>query len=308
MMPSDTVWPRSGWATMSASAMTAAGISGISISRSAGSLHPAGGQQMRAPDHERDLGQFRGLHRQSGEDEPAAGAVGFVADPGDEHQHQHDDGDREGREGGAAQEPDRQPQRDPAGEQAHRRPHHLAGEDRPGRAVLVVGVHAGGRQHHDQAEGGQQCGHRDHQVKRRHRPGQPGAELRAGWNRSLVRIGGPAATGAAPSPATGLAVARLGRRVGPLGIRSRIRGGRRSRTSAAQPGPHGGHLPGRADRGGERLTTVGIAGELVERRTGRGQQHRVAGARQAGCGRRPPRPSPVGRGRDRTRRPLESHQ
>ena len=34
MMPSDTVCPRSGWATMSASAMTAAGTSGISISRS----------------------------------------------------------------------------------------------------------------------------------------------------------------------------------------------------------------------------------------------------------------------------------
>ena len=34
MMPSDTVWPRSGWATISASAMTAAGTNGISISRS----------------------------------------------------------------------------------------------------------------------------------------------------------------------------------------------------------------------------------------------------------------------------------
>ena len=33
MMPSDTVWPRSGWATMSANAITAAGINGISISR-----------------------------------------------------------------------------------------------------------------------------------------------------------------------------------------------------------------------------------------------------------------------------------
>ena len=34
MMPSDTVCPRSGWATISASAMTAAGTNGISISRS----------------------------------------------------------------------------------------------------------------------------------------------------------------------------------------------------------------------------------------------------------------------------------
>ncbi|CNJ01197.1 Uncharacterised protein [Mycobacterium tuberculosis] len=34
MMPSDTVWPRSGWATTSASATTAAGTRGISISRS----------------------------------------------------------------------------------------------------------------------------------------------------------------------------------------------------------------------------------------------------------------------------------
>ena len=34
MMPSDTVCPRSGWATISASAITAAGTSGISISRS----------------------------------------------------------------------------------------------------------------------------------------------------------------------------------------------------------------------------------------------------------------------------------
>ena len=33
-MPSDTVCPRSGWATISASATTAAGTSGISISRS----------------------------------------------------------------------------------------------------------------------------------------------------------------------------------------------------------------------------------------------------------------------------------
>ena len=34
MMPSETVWPRSGWETISASAMTAAGSSGTSISRS----------------------------------------------------------------------------------------------------------------------------------------------------------------------------------------------------------------------------------------------------------------------------------
>ena len=34
MMPSDTVCPRSGWATISASAITAAGTSGMSISRS----------------------------------------------------------------------------------------------------------------------------------------------------------------------------------------------------------------------------------------------------------------------------------
>ena len=34
MMPSETVWPRSGCATISASAITAAGTSGISISRS----------------------------------------------------------------------------------------------------------------------------------------------------------------------------------------------------------------------------------------------------------------------------------
>ena len=34
MMPSETVCPRSGWATISASAITAAGTSGISISRS----------------------------------------------------------------------------------------------------------------------------------------------------------------------------------------------------------------------------------------------------------------------------------
>ncbi len=34
MMPSDTVCPRSGWATISASAITAAGTSGTSISRS----------------------------------------------------------------------------------------------------------------------------------------------------------------------------------------------------------------------------------------------------------------------------------
>ena len=34
MMPSDTVWPRSGCATISARAITAAGNSGISISRS----------------------------------------------------------------------------------------------------------------------------------------------------------------------------------------------------------------------------------------------------------------------------------
>ncbi|CFA91904.1 Uncharacterised protein [Mycobacterium tuberculosis] len=34
MMPIDTVCPRSGWATISASATTAAGTSGISISRS----------------------------------------------------------------------------------------------------------------------------------------------------------------------------------------------------------------------------------------------------------------------------------
>ena len=33
MMPSETVWPRSGWATMRASAITAAGMSGMSISR-----------------------------------------------------------------------------------------------------------------------------------------------------------------------------------------------------------------------------------------------------------------------------------
>jgi len=34
MIASDTVWPRSGWATIRPSAITAAGTSGISISRS----------------------------------------------------------------------------------------------------------------------------------------------------------------------------------------------------------------------------------------------------------------------------------
>ncbi len=191
MMPSDTVWPRSGWATMSASAITAAGSSGTSSSLSDARSMRRVASRCEPQMANAILVSSEGCMDRPGEHEPAAGAVGLVADPGDQHQHQHDDGQREGRERGAAQEAHRQPQRDPAGEQAEDGPQHLAGEDRPRRAVLVVGVHAGGRQHHGQAEGDQQRGHRHDQVERRHRPAQPGAELLARLELGLRgRLGG----------------------------------------------------------------------------------------------------------------------
>ena len=156
MMPSDTVCPRSGWATISASAMTAAGTSGISISRSEARSMPAGGQQMRTPDGKRDFGQLGGLHGEARDDEPLPRAVGQVADAGNEHQHQQDDGDDVTGEGDPPHEPHRHPQRDVARDESDHRPQHLLAEDHPRRTVGVVGPHAGRRQHHDQAERRQQ--------------------------------------------------------------------------------------------------------------------------------------------------------
>jgi hypothetical protein len=113
--------------------------------------------------------------------------IANLADSRDQYQHQHDDRESEAGESQAAHQLDSHPQRDIERDQPDDRPQHLAGEDRPRRAVLVVGVHPRGGQHHDQAKRGEQRGDGDDEVKRRHRPAQPRAEPGA---RSTDGLGG----------------------------------------------------------------------------------------------------------------------
>ena len=246
MMPSDTVCPRSGWATMSASAITAAGTSGISISRSDARSMRRAASRCAPQIANAILASSDGCMEKPGDDEPAAGSVGLLADSRDEHQDQQHDGDREAGEREAAHGLHAHPHRGVEREQADQRPDQLLAEDHPRRAVLVVGVHARGRQHHDQAQRGEQRGDGDDEVERRHRPAEPCAEARARDAR----------------PTASAAVA--------------------ARPAEPQPGQNVAHrpLPGCAHGGGEGIPALGVAAELVEGCARGGQQHGVACAGQ----------------------------
>ena len=176
MMPSDTVCPRSGWATMSASAMTAAGTSGISISRSDARSMRRAASRCAPQIANAILASSEGCMERPATTNQPRDPLASVPIPGNQHQDQQDDREREARERQPPHQSHPHPHRRIERDQADHRPQHLPGEDRPRGPVLVVGVHPGGRQHHDQAQRGEQGGDRDDEVKRRHRPAQPGAE------------------------------------------------------------------------------------------------------------------------------------
>ena len=197
-MPSDTVCPRSGCATMSARAITAAGTNGISISRSdARSIrraasrcapqianaifassdgcmdNPATTNQPRDPLASLPI---PGISTRTSSTMVIAKAVNAQAAHG-LHAHPHRGVERE---------------------KADQRPDQLLAEDHPRRAVLVVGVHAGRRQDHDQTERGEQRRDGDDEVERGHRPAEPCAEAGA---RDVGRgVGSRAAGPAEPQP------------------------------------------------------------------------------------------------------------
>ena len=120
MMPSDTVWPRSGWATIRASATTAAGTSGISISRSEARSMRRAASRCAPQMANAILVSSEGCIEKPAITNHFRETVGYVADSRDQHQHQQHDGHRETGERHAPDEPHRHPQRQVAGERARR--------------------------------------------------------------------------------------------------------------------------------------------------------------------------------------------
>ena len=230
MMPSDTVCPRSGWATMSASAITAAGTSGMSISRSDARSIRRAASRCAPQIANAILASSDGCMESPATTNQPRDPLASLPIPGIEHQHEQHDADREAGEREAAHGLHAHAHRRVEREEADQRPDQLLAEDHPRRAVLVVGVHAGRREHHDQTERGQQRGDGDDEVKRRHRSAQPGAEAgarTAGGGRLGGRRFGRGAGPAEPQPgedvahgsATALRARRPRRR--PRGRRSR---------------------------------------------------------------------------------------
>ena len=178
MMPSDTVCPRSGCATMSASAITAAGTSGISISRSDARSMRRAASRCAPQIANAILASSEGCIEKPGDHEPTARSVGFLADSRDQHQHQHARSVSANPENGeAAHQSHRHAHRDVEREQPDERPQHLLAEDRP------TASRPRRRSARPDAESTMirpsvvsSAATAMIEVKRRHRPAQPGAE------------------------------------------------------------------------------------------------------------------------------------
>ncbi len=128
------------------------------------------------PEHERQLGDLRGLDRQRPHAEPVGVAVDRDAqtghlDQGEQHQRDGQPGPGEPAQGGV-----RQARGDPGGRDAQRHPHQLAPHDGVGVVVDPEGADARGAQHHDQADGEQQRRGAQQEVVRRERPVQGRAQ------------------------------------------------------------------------------------------------------------------------------------
>ena len=156
------------------------------------------GEQVRAPEQERQLGQLGGLERDRADLQVPGGAARFHPDQRD--QQQAHDGDEHQRVGGGAEQPGRGAGRQPHAGQAQQHPHQLVLEAGVGRGALrELGDRRGG-QHHHQPEREQQGGDAEDEVVGRQRPVQGGdqaRELAAGGRRRLRRAPGGGHAGAA---------------------------------------------------------------------------------------------------------------
>ena len=104
MMPSETVCPRSGWATISASDTTAAGTSGISISRSEARSIRRAASRCAPQMANAILASSDGCMEKPATTNHLREPLARLPMPGNEHQHQQDDGDDVTGEGAPAGE------------------------------------------------------------------------------------------------------------------------------------------------------------------------------------------------------------
>jgi hypothetical protein len=164
------------------------------------------GEQVRAPDRERQLGQLGWLKRHGTECDPAVGTADRLAHAGDQDEREADDryGQQRVRQG--AEKPRRRPRYQPHDRQAHRDAGQLPLEVVVCRFAGGQVGPRGGRQHHHKAQAEQQRGDADDHVVRRERP----VEQRAGGAHPLRDPGQAVPQRAAASPvAKTLAIERL---------------------------------------------------------------------------------------------------
>ncbi len=129
-------------------------------------------QQIGAPQHQRDLHQLAGLHRDRTDHDPLPGTAADTADPRDEHHQQQEDREAEQRVGHPPEDPHRQAAGQHGDRHTDAHPDRLPDEQRVGRAGVRVRPYAGRREHHDQAEQQQQTDRGQQQVVGRQRPVQ----------------------------------------------------------------------------------------------------------------------------------------
>jgi len=114
-------------------------------------------QQVRPPQHQCELGEFRGLELTAWQRDPAARTELHRSDARDQDPEQTHPGHRQQGIGKPAKRADRQRGADHQQHQTDQRPTQLPTSDREQRPGAGVGHHAGGRQHHDQTDAQQRC-------------------------------------------------------------------------------------------------------------------------------------------------------
>ncbi len=158
------------------------------------------GVDVRHPQDHRELGDLGRLDLHRTEGQPVGVAVDLDAERGP-GQHQQEDRHHQPDPGEAAQHPLRHPRGDERRGEAEPHPHQLALDHGVGvAAVVLVGVDARGRQHHDHADGEQQGRGAEQQVVAGQRPVE-----------RLAQGGEPAGR---PTPQRGVGRLALRRRAG----------------------------------------------------------------------------------------------
>lgn len=157
------------------------------------------GDQMRTPEHQRDLRELRWLKGDSADDEPATGAHLLDTDSGNEDEDEEHPGHSEEPRRPRAQRPGADAHDGDEGDGSDGRIHRLGKEPRIGRSGGHERLDARRRQHHGQPDRHQQGCHAEDYVEveqrsrkphtepsSRHRTGLPGSRCRL----RLVAAGG----------------------------------------------------------------------------------------------------------------------